>query len=101
MKRRELATKGTKSTKLFSLLCLTWLTSPLQGETTLDQVFAKMNEIAKTFRTVDANLERTKVTVIVDEKDVASGRLYYVRAGKEPRLKLEISKGSGAPQYLL
>jgi outer membrane lipoprotein-sorting protein len=78
-----------------------WLASPLQAQTTLDQVFAKMDEIAKTFRTVDANLERTKVTVIVDDKDVASGRLYYMRAGKEPRLKLEISKGSGAPQYLL
>ncbi len=99
MKRRESATKGTKSTKFFALFCLMWLTSPLQAQTTLDQVFAKMDEIAKTFRTVDANLERTKVTVIVDDKDVASGRLYYLRAGKEPRLKLEISKP--APQYLL
>jgi len=96
MKRRELA---TKSTKLLSLLCLTWLILPLQAQTTLDQVFAKMDEVAKTFKSVDANLERTKVTVIVDEHDVASGRLYYLRAGKQPRLKLEISKPT--LQYLL
>jgi outer membrane lipoprotein-sorting protein len=64
----------------------------LNAQTTLEQVFAKMDDVAKSFRTVDANLERTKVTVLVDERDVASGRIYYLRAGKEPRLKLDISK---------
>jgi outer membrane lipoprotein-sorting protein len=64
----------------------------LNAQTTLEQVLAKMDDVAKNFRTVDASLERTKVTVLVDEKDVALGRLYYMRAGKEPRLKLDISK---------
>jgi outer membrane lipoprotein-sorting protein len=51
-----------------------------------------MDDVAKSFRAVDATLERTKVTVLVDEKDVATGRLYYLRVGKEPRLKLDIVK---------
>jgi len=64
----------------------------LQAQTNLEQVLSKMDEVSKTFRTVDASLERTKVTVLVDEKDVASGRLYFLRAGKEPRLKLDLTK---------
>jgi hypothetical protein len=38
------------------------------------------------------DLESTKVTVIVDDRDVSSGKLYYMRAGREPRLKIEFSK---------
>src|SRR6516164_912039 len=85
MTQKKLATKGTKSTKvlcLLCLLCLLWLTPPLHAQATLEQTFSKMDDVAKTFRTVDATLERTKITVLVDEKDVASGRLYYLRAGK-------------------
>jgi outer membrane lipoprotein-sorting protein len=69
-----------------------WFLPAAHGQATLEQTFAKMDDVAKTFRTVDATLERTKVTVLVDEKDVATGRLYYQRLGKEPRLKLDISK---------
>jgi outer membrane lipoprotein-sorting protein len=63
----------------------------LHAQATLEQTFSKMDDVAKTFRSVDASLERTKVTVLVDEKDVATGRLYYLRVGKEPRLKLDIA----------
>ena len=59
-----------------------------------------MDEVAKTFRSVEADIERTHVTVLVNDKDVASGKFYYVRAGKEPRVKMEISKAA-SPQYLL
>ena len=83
---------GTKSTKVLCLLCFLWLTPSLRAQTSLAQILAKMDEVSKTFRTVDANLERTKVTVLVDEKDVASGRLYFMRVGKEPRLKLDLIK---------
>jgi outer membrane lipoprotein-sorting protein len=92
MTQKKLATKGTKSTKVLCLLCFLWLSPSLHAQATLEQTFAKMDDVAKSFRTVDATLERTKVTVLVDEKDVATGRLYYLRAGKEPRLKLDISK---------
>ena len=76
-------------------LCLLWLLwflplLPAQGN--LDQVFAKMDETSKTFRSVECGLERTKVTVLVNDKDVASGKLYYMRSAKEPRLKVELLK---------
>jgi len=70
-----------------------------QSAFTLDQVFAKMDEVAKTFRSTEANLERTHVTVLVNDKDTASGKFYYTRRGKEPRVKYEITKPTA--QYLL
>jgi outer membrane lipoprotein-sorting protein len=80
--------------KLLALLCL-MLTVPLlqaQSTYTLDQVFSKMDEVAKTFRSSQADLERTHVTVIVNDKDVASGKFYYARKGKDPRVKMELQK---------
>ncbi|HEY2384146.1 MAG TPA: outer membrane lipoprotein carrier protein LolA [Terriglobia bacterium] len=78
--------------KVLSLLCILWLLPVLNAETTLDQVFAKMDDTAKSFHSIECSLEQTKITVLVDDKDVKSGKLYYSRAGKEPRLKVEISK---------
>jgi outer membrane lipoprotein-sorting protein len=66
--------------------------SQAQGSYTLEQVYAKIDEVAKTFRTAQADIERTHVTVVVDDKDVSSGKFYYVRRGKEPRLRLELTK---------
>src|SRR5262245_28294155 len=71
-----------------------------QAPLTLDQVYAKMDEVAKTFRSSQSDLERTHVTIIVpDDKDIASGKFYYVRRGKEPRAKMELTKP--VPQYAL
>jgi outer membrane lipoprotein-sorting protein len=70
-----------------------------QGPYTLDQVFAKMDEVARTFRSSQADLERTHVTILVNETDVASGKFYYARSGKEPRVKMELTKPS--QQYAL
>src|SRR5437870_13839807 len=70
-----------------------------QGKYTLDQVLAKMDEVHKTFHATTADIERTHVTVLVNDKDVSSGKFYYMRRGKQPRVKLELSKP--APQYLL
>ena len=58
-----------------------------------------MDEMQKDFRSTVADIERTHVTVLVNDKDVSSGKFYYVRRGKEPRVKLEISKPM--PQSLL
>ena len=91
--------------KLFSAFCafcaFLWLIplSQAQGKYTLDQVFAKMDETKKQFRSTAADIERTHVTVLVNDKDVSSGKFYYARRGKEPRVKLELSKPM--PQYLL
>ena len=97
-------TKSTKGTGLFKaflcLLCFLWLRPPfVQAQATLDQVFVKMDEVAKTFHSVQTDFERTKVTVLVNDKDVATGKFYYERQGKVPRLKMELSKP--AVQFLL
>lgn len=81
------------------LLCFLFLIPLLNAETSLDQVFAKMDETSKSFRSVECTLERTHVTVLVNDKDVASGKLYYTRSGKEPRVKVEITRP--ADQILL
>src|SRR5262245_28584634 len=63
-----------------------------QTSYTLDQVFANMDMVAKTFRSSQADIVRTHVTVLVNDKDVSAGKFYYVRQGKEPRVKLELAK---------
>src|SRR5262249_550507 len=81
-------------TKIACLLCFLWL-SPVaqaQGTYTLDQVFAKLDEVAKTFRSVQSDIERTHVTILVNDKDVSSGKFYYVRQGKDPRVRLDLMK---------
>jgi outer membrane lipoprotein-sorting protein len=79
-------------------LCLVPLAQE-QNAYTLEQVFAKMDEVARTFRSTDANIERTHVTILVNDKDTASGKFYYTRRGKEPRVKIELTKPIA--QYLL
>jgi outer membrane lipoprotein-sorting protein len=78
-----------------------WLVPLAQAQSkyTLDQVFSKMDEVQKTFRSVAADIERTHVTVLVNDKDVSVGKFYYMRRGKEPRLKLELLRPM--VQYLL
>ena len=86
--------------KTLCLLCFLWFIPLLHAETTLDNVLAKIDEASKGFRSIECNLEQSKVTVLVNVTDVSSGKLYYMRAGKsEPRLKVEIVKP--APQTVL
>src|SRR5437773_11629652 len=104
MKPRKSATKRHKTHKIiFCVFCAaSWLIPPSQAQPdgyTLHQVFAKMDEVQKRFRSAAADIERTHVTVLVNDKDVSSGMFYYARRGKQPRVKLELSKL--APQYLL
>jgi outer membrane lipoprotein-sorting protein len=80
--------------KIACLLCFLWLipVSQTQSTYTLDQVFAKMDEVAKTLRSVQSDIDRTHVTILVNDKDVSSGKFYYVRQGKEPRVRLDLTK---------
>ncbi len=80
--------------KIACLLCFLSLSpvSQAQSTYTLDQVFAKMDEVAKTFRSAQSDIERTHVTILVNDKDVSSGKFYYVRKGKEPRVRLDLMK---------
>src|ERR1043166_7686936 len=100
MKKKRKPEAGSRKSEVswtFILLLASvfWLVASnlsAQNAYTLDQVFAKMDEVAKTFRSTEADIERTKVTLIVNDKDVAHGKLYYERRGSEPRLKIELSK---------
>ena len=52
-----------------------------------------MNKAAENLRTISANLEYTKVTVLVDDKAVQSGQLLYRRAkGKGTDILIDFKK---------
>src|SRR5437867_4328244 len=63
-----------------------------QNTYTVDQVLTKVGDAGKSFRSMQGNLERTKVTVLVDDKYTDSGTVYFARSGREPRIKIEINK---------
>ena len=81
--------------KILCLLCFLWLlpsSVEAQGAYTLDQVLAKMEEVGKSFKFMQATMERTKVTVIVNDKALDSGTVYFTRRGQDPRIKLDITR---------
>ena|SRR5579884_1655282 len=63
-----------------------------QGSFTLDQVFSKLDDASKSFRSVEANVEQTDYTAIVQVTDKKSGKMFYAKRGGQPRLKLEFNK---------
>ena len=52
------------------------------GTWTLRQVLSRMDQSARTFRSLTAQVKRTKVTVVVNERSTASGTIYVERDGK-------------------
>ena len=50
-----------------------------------------MNDAAKRVKTVSANLEYTKVTVLVDDKSTETGQIFYHK-GKSPEVRIDIQK---------
>ncbi len=79
-----------------------WLIPPSQAQPdgyTLDQVFAKMDEVQKRFRSAAADIERTHVTVLVNDKDVSSGKFYYAReasiSGHQDKVDMFMALGFG------
>jgi outer membrane lipoprotein-sorting protein len=61
------------------------------ADLTVTEVLSQMNEASKKLHTLSANLEYTKVTVLVDDKSTESGQLFY-RRGKTPELRIEMQK---------
>jgi outer membrane lipoprotein-sorting protein len=55
------------------------------------QILSRMNEASKRLKTVSANLEYTKVTVLVDDKSTESGQLFF-RHGKTPEIRINMQK---------
>jgi outer membrane lipoprotein-sorting protein len=57
----------------------------------LSQILSRMNDAAKRLKTLSANLEYTKVTVLVNDKSTEEGRLFY-RKGKTPEIRIEFQQ---------
>jgi outer membrane lipoprotein-sorting protein len=56
--------------------------------TDLTQILSDMNEASKRLKTLSANLEYTKVTVLVDDKSTQSGQLFF-RKGKTTEIRID------------
>jgi outer membrane lipoprotein-sorting protein len=63
----------------------------------LAEILARMNEAAKRLKTVSANLEYTKVTVLVNDRSVEEGQFFF-RKGKTPDILISIQKPD--PKYI-
>jgi outer membrane lipoprotein-sorting protein len=59
--------------------------------TDLTEILSQMNEASKHLKTVSANLDYTKVTVLVDDKSTQSGQLFY-RKGKTTDICIDFQK---------
>jgi outer membrane lipoprotein-sorting protein len=64
-----------------------------KGKTDFSEVTKQMNDRAKDLHSVSANLEYTKVTVLVNDKSVETGQLFYQRSkGKNVDIRINIDK---------
>jgi len=57
----------------------------------LEEILSRMNESAKRLKTVSANLEYTKVTVLVNDKSTENGQLFFHKS-KNPEILIDIRK---------
>jgi outer membrane lipoprotein-sorting protein len=83
------------------LLAVTPLTVFAKGKKDrldLGQVFSRMNESAKRLKTLSADLEYTKVTVLVNDFATESGQMYF-RNAKSPDILIDFKKP--APKVIL
>src|SRR5580698_5096643 len=71
-------------------------TSSPQGNWTLENVLKQMDTQAASFRSLTADLERTKVTVVVNDKSTQSGRIFVRSDGK---MRIELTQPD--PQTIL
>jgi outer membrane lipoprotein-sorting protein len=57
----------------------------------LSEILSRMNDAAKRLKSLTANLEYTKVTVLVNDKSTEQGRLFF-RKGKTPEARIEMQQ---------
>ena len=57
----------------------------------LSEILSRMNEATKRLKSLSANLEYTKVTVLVNDKSKMEGRLFF-RQGKPPEIRIEFQE---------
>ena len=63
--------------------------TPPQTAWTLENVLKQLDTQAASFQSLTADLERTKVTVVVDDKSTQSGRIFVRRDGK---MRIELTQ---------
>lgn len=69
---------------------------------TLEQVLSKMDEAARNFQTIAADITYTKVTVIVNDKSVEKGQVLFKRnRGKRNDFKIRINFREPAERIVL
>lgn len=73
---------------------------------TADQVLQRMDEKAKAFKSLEANLQRTMVNFLSRDlkgykPDVQSGKIYAVSSGAAPKIKVDIDQPKQAAQSSL
>ena len=88
---------------LLAIFLLTLTTLPIlaQGKKSrvdLNQIFSHMDGSAKHLRTLSADLEYTKVTVLVNDFSTESGQMYF-RNAKSPDILIDFKKP--APKVIL
>jgi outer membrane lipoprotein-sorting protein len=67
--------------------------APQQKPVTLDDVLKKMDAVAATFHTAQAQIESQNYEKVINEVDETEyGNIYYRRAGKDLEMMLDISK---------
>jgi outer membrane lipoprotein-sorting protein len=57
----------------------------------LSEILSRMNDAGKRLRSLSANIEYTKVTVLVNDKSTEEGRLFF-RKGKTPEVRIEMER---------
>lgn len=86
----------TKSTLAAAavLVVLLWALPNADAQTyTLDQVLAKMGEVGRSFRSLEASVERTTVDIIVDDKKIEFGKVFFKRAkNAQPQIRFDFTK---------
>ena len=60
----------------------------------LTEILSRMDDAGKRLRTLTANLEYTKVTVLVDDKSTSQGRLFFSKGnkGKGEQIRIEMQQ---------
>ena len=58
----------------------------------LEQVLAKMNEVGQTFRSLEASIDRTRVTVLVNDEVLEQGKVYFSRKAAGSRIRFDFTK---------
>jgi len=83
---------------LLALAPLPFFAKGKKNRLDLDQIFSHMNESAKHLKTLSAELEYTKVTVLVNDFSTESGQMYF-RNAKSPDILIDFKKP--APKVIL